>query len=35
MEYPDNELTYYLHDKETHDDAIDMLYEKYKYIVDV
>lgn len=35
MEYPDNELTYYLHDNETHDDAIDLLYDKYKYIIDV
>lgn len=35
MEYPDNELTYYLHDKETCDDAINLLYDKYKYIVEV
>ena len=34
MEYPDNELTYYLRDKETCDDAINLLYDKYKYIVD-
>lgn len=35
MEYPDNELTFYLQDKETYDDALDLLYEKYKYIIDV
>lgn len=35
MEYPDNELTYYLSDSETVDDANDILYDKYKYIIDV
>lgn len=35
MEYPDNELTNYLHDSDTHDDAMDLLYEKYKYIIEV
>lgn len=35
MEYPDNELTYYLSDSETVDDANDLLYDKYKYIIDV
>ena len=35
MEYPDNELTFYLQDKETYDDALDLLYEKYKYIIEV
>ncbi|MBQ3021510.1 MAG: sigma-70 family RNA polymerase sigma factor [Bacilli bacterium] len=33
MEYPDNELTYYLHDN--NEEARDLLYEKYKYIIDV
>lgn len=33
MEYPDSELTYYLHDN--NEDAIDIIYEKYKYIIDV
>jgi len=33
MEYPDNELTYYLHDN--NEEAIDLLYDKYKYIIDV
>lgn len=35
MEYPDNALTYYLHDSINHDDAIDLLYDKYKYIIEV
>jgi len=33
MEYPDNELTYYLHDN--NEDAIDLIYDKYKYIIEV
>ena len=33
MEYPDNELTYYL--KDNNEDAIDIIYDKYKYIIDV
>lgn len=33
MEYPDNELTYYLHDNS--EEARDIIYEKYKYIIDV
>ena len=33
MDYPDNELTYYLHDNV--EEAHDILYEKYKYIIDV
>ena len=33
MEYPDNELTYYLHDN--NEEAIDLIYNKYKYIIDV
>ena len=33
MEYPDNELTYYLHDNS--EEAIDIIYNKYKYIIDV
>lgn len=33
MEYPDNELTYYLHDN--NEEAIDLIYDKYKYIIDV
>ena len=33
MNYPDNELTYYLHDNI--EEAQDILYEKYKYIIDV
>ena len=33
MEYPDNELTFYLHDN--NEDAIDIIYDKYKYIIDV
>jgi len=35
MEYPDNELTFYLNDNETVDDARDILYDKYKYIIEV
>lgn len=35
MEYPDNELTYYLHDNDNTDDARDLLYDKYKYIIEV
>ena len=35
MEYPDNELTYYLHDSDTNEDALNMLYDKYKYIIEV
>ena len=33
MDYPDNELTYYLHDNS--EEAQDILYEKYKYIIEV
>lgn len=33
MEYPDNELTFYLHDNS--EEANDIIYEKYKYIIDV
>ena len=33
MEYPDNELEFYLHDN--NEDAVDIVYEKYKYIIDV
>lgn len=33
MNYPDNELTFYLHDN--NEDAIDIIYDKYKYIIDV
>lgn len=33
MEYPDNELTYYLHDNS--EEAIDLIYDKYKYIIEV
>ena len=33
MEYPDNELTYYFHDN--NEEAIDLIYDKYKYIIDV
>ena len=33
MNYPDNELTYYLHDNT--EEAQDILYEKYKYIIEV
>ena len=33
MEYPDSELTYYLHDN--NEEAIDLIYDKYKYIIDV
>lgn len=33
MNYPDNELTYYLHDNI--EEAQDLLYEKYKYIIEV
>jgi len=33
MEYPDNELTYYLHDN--NEEAQNILYDKYKYIIDV
>jgi len=33
MEYPDNELSYYLHDN--NEEAIDLIYDKYKYIIDV
>lgn len=35
MEYPDNELTYYLHDNDSSDIARDLLYDKYKYIIEV
>lgn len=35
MEYPDNELTYYLHDNDNYEDAINLLYDKYKYIIEV
>ena len=35
MEYPDNELTYYLHDNDNTEDARDLLYDKYKYIIEV
>lgn len=33
MEYPDNELVYYLNDN--NEDAVDIVYNKYKYIVEV
>lgn len=33
MKYPDYELAYYLHDN--NEDARDLIYEKYKYIIDV
>ena len=33
MEYPDSELEFYLHDN--NEDAVDIVYEKYKYIIDV
>ena len=33
MDYPDGELTYYL--KDNSEEARDILYEKYKYIIDV
>lgn len=33
MNYPDNELTYYLHDNT--EEAQDILYDKYKYIIEV
>ena len=33
MDYPDNELTYYL--KDNSEEARDILYDKYKYIIDV
>ena len=33
MEYPDNELAFYLQDN--NEDAIDIVYDKYKYIIDV
>lgn len=33
MEYPDSELEFYLHDN--NEDAVDIVYEKYKYIVEV
>lgn len=33
MEYPDNELSFYLRDN--NEDAIDLIYEKYKYIINV
>ena len=33
MNYPDNELTYYLHDNI--EEAQDILYDKYKYIIEV
>ncbi len=33
MNYPDNELTYYL--KDNNEDASDILYDKYKYIIEV
>lgn len=33
MEYPDSELTFYLHDN--NEEAMNILYEKYNYIVDV
>lgn len=32
MDYPDNELTYYL--KDNSEEARDILYDKYKYIID-
>lgn len=35
MEYPDNELTYYLHDNDNTEDARDLIYDKYKYIIEV
>ena len=33
MNYPDNELTYYL--KDNNEEASDILYDKYKYIIEV
>ena len=33
MEYPDNELAFYLQDN--NEDAIDIVYDKYKYIIEV
>jgi len=33
MEYSDNELTFHLHDN--CEEAIDLIYDKYKYIIDV
>ena len=33
MEYPDSELEFYLHDN--NEDAVDIVYENYKYIIDV
>lgn len=33
MDYPDSELEFYLHDN--NEDAIDIIYDKYKYIIDV
>lgn len=33
MEYPDSELEFYLHDN--NEDVVDIVYEKYKYIIDV
>lgn len=33
MEYPDSELEFYLHDNS--EEAIDIIYEKYKYIIEV
>ena len=33
MEYSDNELTFHLHDNS--EEAIDLIYDKYKYIIDV
>lgn len=33
MEYPDNELVYYLNDN--NEEAVDIVYNKYKYIVEV
>ena len=33
MEYPDSELEFYLHDN--NEDAVDIVYEKYKYIIEV
>ena len=33
MEYPDNELVFYLNDN--NEEAIDIIYDKYKYIIDV
>ena len=32
MNYPDGELTYYL--KDNSEEARDILYDKYKYIID-